>query len=120
MRAATVRVSIFLPISTIIYGSQAHSGPSPRWEVSGTISSILQMFQNVKLRLGHVKSLLRVAGKLGGGPNRKQLAGPHTERLGEAGAKMRGPAGPAQGRTEQPACAHSCGEWGGGGEGRRT
>ena len=37
-------VSIILSIFTLIYKSQAHFGLSQPWEVSITISSILQVF----------------------------------------------------------------------------
>lgn len=53
-------VSIILSIFTLIYKSQVHFGLSQPWEVSVTISSILQVFLNIPLRLKDVKSVLKV------------------------------------------------------------
>lgn len=62
-QVAIVIVGMILSMFTIIYRSQAHFSLSQPWEVSITISSILQMFQNIKLRLRNVKN--RAAGPVG-------------------------------------------------------
>lgn len=100
-QVAIVIVGIILSVFTITSRSQAHFSLSQTWEVSSTTSYTLQTFQNIKLRLGNVKGLLRVIDKLGGRSSKKRIL-----RLRETLSQDGGPGDPAQGHRAVTCCPH--------------